>query len=190
MTSIDQTDIAPAITVAPTTDKTVGGAEVIDSAPDIIVAATVKDKIAAVKADREQRRIATIAANNGITTDDPEERRRLALQAIQARTRRTMNRHGFRSWSDSAKIVDIMLEGGLDRQDINEKVAQAIGPKTRSGCDKNIPSLVSGLLSRLVERGYTVESSWRIIEPPDLEPAADQTDQDTEQTDTQTDGTD
>lgn len=76
-----------------------------------------------------------------------------------------MNAHGFRNGSDSATIVDIMVEGGLDRQDINDKVAEAIEPLTRSGRQKNIPSLISGLLARLEERGYKIESSWRLIPP-------------------------
>jgi len=78
---------------------------------------------------------------------------------------RGMNAHGFRNGSDSAKIVDILVAGGLDRQDINDKVAAAIGTETRTGRTKNIPSLISGLLARLEERGYTVESSWRVVPP-------------------------
>lgn len=76
-----------------------------------------------------------------------------------------MNSHGFRNGSDSAIIVDIMVEGGLDRQDINDKVAAAINALTRSGRQKNIPSLISGLLARLDERGYKIESSWRLVPP-------------------------
>lgn len=78
---------------------------------------------------------------------------------------RGMNAHGFRNGSDSATIVDILVAGGLDRQDINDKVAAAIGTETRTGRTKNIPSLISGLLARLEERGYTVESSWRVVPP-------------------------
>jgi hypothetical protein len=79
--------------------------------------------------------------------------------------RNGMNEHGFRNNSDSAKIVDIMVAGGLDRQDINEKVASAITTETRNGQRKNIPSLVSGLLARLEQKGYVVESSWKLIPP-------------------------
>lgn len=78
---------------------------------------------------------------------------------------RGMTVHGFRVGSDSAKIVDILVAGGLDRQDINEKVAEAIGTETKSGRTKNIPSLISGLLARLEERGYHIESSWRVVPP-------------------------
>jgi hypothetical protein len=78
---------------------------------------------------------------------------------------RGMTEHGFRVGSDSAQIVDILVAGGLDRQDINEKVADAIGTQTKSGRTKNIPSLISGLLSRLEDRGYHIESSWKVIPP-------------------------
>lgn len=78
---------------------------------------------------------------------------------------RGMTAHGFRNGSDSAIIVDILVQGGLDRQDINERVAAAIGTETRSGRTKNIPSLISGLLARLEERGYHIESTWRVVPP-------------------------
>jgi hypothetical protein len=83
------------------------------------------------------------------------------------RKKKGMTKHGFRVGSDSAIIVDLLVAGGLDRQDINEKVAAAINPVTRSGRNKNIPSLISGLLARLEERGYTIESSWRLVPPAD-----------------------
>lgn len=78
---------------------------------------------------------------------------------------RGMTAHGFRNGTDSAVIVDILVKGGLDRQDINEMVANAIGTQTKSGRTKNIPSLISGLLSRLEDRGYHIESSWRVVAP-------------------------
>lgn len=73
--------------------------------------------------------------------------------------------HGFRTLSDSSKIVEIMVKGGLDRQDINEKIADTISVTTKSGRDKNIPSLVSGLLTRLQDKGYQIEASWRLVPP-------------------------
>lgn len=78
---------------------------------------------------------------------------------------RGMTAHGFRVGSDSAIIVDILVQGGLDRQDINDKVAAAINTQTRSGRQKNIPSLISGLLARLEQRGYHIESSWKVVPP-------------------------
>lgn len=97
----------------------------------------------------------TVVVAETQTTPEPKSRRQP----------RGMNAHGFRNGSDSATIVDILVAGGLDRQDINDKVAAAIGTETRTGRTKNIPSLISGLLARLEERGYTVESSWRVVPP-------------------------
>ena len=76
-----------------------------------------------------------------------------------------VDEHGFREGSDSSIIVGIMLNGGLDRQDINEQVTRAISIETKSGRIKNIPSLISGLLIRLQKRGYTVEASWQLVPP-------------------------
>ena len=98
----------------------------------------------------------TVVVAETQTTPEPKPSRRQP---------RGMNAHGFRNGSDSATIVDILVAGGLDRQDINDKVAAAIGTETRTGRTKNIPSLISGLLARLEERGYTVESSWRVVPP-------------------------
>lgn len=98
----------------------------------------------------------TVVVAETQTTPEPKPSRRQP---------RGMNSHGFRNGSDSATIVDILVAGGLDRQDINDKVAAAIGTETRTGRTKNIPSLISGLLARLEERGYTVESSWRVVPP-------------------------
>lgn len=81
------------------------------------------------------------------------------------RTGREYDEHGFVIGSDSSRIASIMLEGGESRSEINEKIATALAGPTRYGNDKNVSSLVSGLLGRLKEKGYTVESSWRLVPP-------------------------
>ena len=78
---------------------------------------------------------------------------------------RGLNDHGFRIGSNSATIVDILIAGGADRQDINDRVATAIGTHTKNGHVKNIPSLISGLLARLESKGYHIESSWKVVPP-------------------------
>ena len=105
------------------------------------------------------------------TNPEPQAQSVVPVQPRKGkRAPRGNNPHGFRNGSDSAIIVDLLVKGGLDRQDINDKVAAAIKTETRSGLQKNIPSLISGLLARLDERGYRIESHWRLI-PPDA-PAA------------------
>lgn len=78
---------------------------------------------------------------------------------------REMDEHGFVVGSDSSKIAAILLEGGSGRAEVNEKIAAAIASPTRYGNDKNVSSLVSGLLARLKERGYTVEQTWKVVPP-------------------------
>lgn len=87
------------------------------------------------------------------------------LPSKSKKTRNGLDTHGFRKNSDSSKIVEIMVNGAIDRQEINILVANKITSQTRHGLRKNIPSLVSGLLTRLEAKGYTVESSWKLIAP-------------------------
>lgn len=79
--------------------------------------------------------------------------------------KRELDEHGFVPGTDSAHIAAALLAGGTDRNQINEKVLKKIGGTTRTGSDKNIPALVSGVLNRLLEQGYKVESSWVLVAP-------------------------
>lgn len=85
---------------------------------------------------------------------------------------RVLNEHGFVVGSDSEKIVNILLEGGADRSDINAKVTKAIGKrKTRNGNDQNVSSLIANVLKRLRDKGYKIESTWILVPPTDEEKA-------------------
>lgn len=79
---------------------------------------------------------------------------------------------GFVKGGDSSIIAHALVEGGFDRKDVNDKIVAEIektnGIETRGGGTKNVPSLVSGILSRLEEKGYTVESEWRLVPPADV----------------------
>lgn len=78
---------------------------------------------------------------------------------------RELDEHGFVPGTDSAKIAALLLAGGKSRQDVNEKVRKKIGGTTRNGTEKNVPALVSGVLNRLIEQGYKVESSFTVTAP-------------------------
>lgn len=78
---------------------------------------------------------------------------------------REVNEHGYIPGTDSALICDILLAGGTDRADINEKVVKKIGLETRNGTEKNIPALVSGVLNTLLRKGYKTESSFVVLPP-------------------------
>lgn len=87
-------------------------------------------------------------------------------------TARAKGLHGFYKGTDSALIAEAMLEGGVDRKDVNQKAIALVtatnGIETREGGIKNVPSLGSGVLRRLGELGFTVESTWKLVPPPEI----------------------
>lgn len=76
-----------------------------------------------------------------------------------------VNEHGFRVGSDLAHIVDAMVEGGADRREVVANARASINSLTSSGSEKNISSAITTLLPKLEERGYVVESFWRLVPP-------------------------
>jgi hypothetical protein len=85
---------------------------------------------------------------------------------------RDLNEHGFVKGSQSEKIVECLLEGGKDRREVNEKIRKALKGPTRNGTEHNVSSLSANLLKRLRDKGYTIESSWRLVEPTPASKAA------------------
>lgn len=83
--------------------------------------------------------------------------------------------HGFQVGSDSALIAAALIEGGESRKDATAKAAKAIektnGLVARTGSPKNVASLTSGILGRLIEAGYTVEESFRVVPPKEVQDA-------------------
>jgi hypothetical protein len=77
-----------------------------------------------------------------------------------------MNPHGFTVGSDQAIIVDAMVAGGADRVDVANKALKKLPEKTtRDGNEKNVSSLMSALIKRLLGEGYKIESNWRLVPP-------------------------
>jgi hypothetical protein len=86
---------------------------------------------------------------------------------------RVLNEHGFVVGSDSEKIVNILLEGGAGRNEVNTKVLKALGNKqTKNGQAPNVSSLIANILKRLREKGYTIESQWQLVPPTPASKAA------------------
>jgi len=73
--------------------------------------------------------------------------------------------HGFRVGSDSSVIAACLIDGGSGREAITDIIAETMQTtETRGGNDKNISSLVSGILKRLIDTGqYEIEESWRLV---------------------------
>lgn len=83
---------------------------------------------------------------------------------------RDLNEHGFVKGSNSEKIVEEMLAGGESRQDVADRLRKSI--KSANGKTVNAPALMSGLLHRLEGRGYTIESTWKLVPPTPASKAA------------------
>jgi hypothetical protein len=72
---------------------------------------------------------------------------------------------GFVEGTDQDVIASCLLEGGESRQEIAERVESLIETETRNGTDKQIVNMISGVLSKLLARGYTVEQSFQVVPP-------------------------
>ena len=75
---------------------------------------------------------------------------------------------GFQNNTDSAVIVKALIHGAKDRVEINKLaegvIAKKNGLHTRSGKPKYLPSMVSSILTRMLESGeWEVESSWKLV---------------------------
>jgi hypothetical protein len=112
----------------------------------------------------------TTATKNTKTKATPAKK---AAAPRSAPSPRELDLHGFVPGSDSALIAQAFIDGGDTRSDVNHRAAALVksanGLKTRNGTEKNIPSLGAGVLKALSERGYTIESSYRVVPPADVQ---------------------
>lgn len=76
---------------------------------------------------------------------------------------RDMNDHGFVVGTESAFISDELVKGGSTRVEVMHRISGQLSAKTRKGNDKNVSSLISGILRKLYAKGYTIEATWRVV---------------------------
>lgn len=77
-----------------------------------------------------------------------------------------IDRHGFLEGSDLSRTAAILVEGGNGKADVIGKVqAEFDGQVTRNGAPKNAHSIVGATLTKLLERGYTVHQTWKVVPP-------------------------
>lgn len=79
-----------------------------------------------------------------------------------------MGEHGFVVGTDSALIAEALIEGGTDRNNVNDlaelKISEVNGLKNRNGGEKYVPTMVSGVLTKMLKTGnYEVEATWRLV---------------------------
>lgn len=72
---------------------------------------------------------------------------------------------GFVVGTDQDTIALALLEGGESRADIAERLEKMIDTETRNGTEKQITNMISGVLNKMLARGFTVESSFVVLPP-------------------------
>lgn len=101
---------------------------------------------------------------------------RTKAETITAPAPRQKDQFGFMEGTDSSIAAHALAEGGADRVTIYDKIRDQIesnsesGLQTRNGTEKNIPNLVATVLKQMRDRGWVVESTWRVVLDPDFVP--------------------
>lgn len=72
---------------------------------------------------------------------------------------------GFVVGTDQDTIALALIEGGESRADVVEGLRNTLDLETRNGTEKQITNMVSGVLNKMLERGFTVESSFAVVPP-------------------------
>lgn len=72
---------------------------------------------------------------------------------------------GFVVGTDQDLIAQALLEGGESRTEIAERLSGQLETETRNGTEKQIVNMVSGVLNKMLSRGFTVEQSFVVVPP-------------------------
>lgn len=109
---------------------------------------------------------------------------RTKAEAITAPAPRQKDQFGFMEGTDSSIAAHALAEGGTDRVAIYDIIRENIeshsdgGLQTRNGTEKNIPNLVATVLKQMRNRGWIVESTWRVVQDPNFVPTSEEADED------------
>ncbi len=74
---------------------------------------------------------------------------------------------GFIPDTDQDIITRELMEGGESRADIVERVTELLEPYTRNGKPKQVVNLVGNVIMKLKDRGWHIESHFKMIPPKD-----------------------
>jgi len=72
---------------------------------------------------------------------------------------------GFRYDTDANTIAEELMKGGKDRPDIVYRLRKILPRTTETGKPKQVGVMVSQIARRMIEKGYEVESWYRIRHP-------------------------
>lgn len=72
---------------------------------------------------------------------------------------------GFAVGTDGHAIAEFLIEGCESRQECIDVMRETLDAETRNGTEKPVANLVSGVINKLVGRGFEIEQSFRLIPP-------------------------
>ena len=72
---------------------------------------------------------------------------------------------GFVVGTESQRIAEALIEGGESRAEIVARLEKELPKETRDGTPKQVTNMVSGVLNKMLARGYTIEQSFALAEP-------------------------
>jgi hypothetical protein len=67
--------------------------------------------------------------------------------------------------SERFAVAVEILKGAETRQDVNHRVRDLLPPSVRTKTPKAVSNLVSSVIKRMVDSGFTVEGEWRMTPP-------------------------
>lgn len=80
------------------------------------------------------------------------------------------NQYGYRVDSDVAIVLDELMAGGADKHTVAARIAKRFeGQTTRSGRPKPVSTIMNQVESQMKQRGFTIESMWKLVPPADGE---------------------
>lgn len=72
---------------------------------------------------------------------------------------------GYGLGSEQFIVAVEIMKGGESRLDVSHRVAAILPNETRNGTPKQVSNLVSSVIKRMEDRGFTIKGSWSMARP-------------------------
>lgn len=72
---------------------------------------------------------------------------------------------GYGLGSEQFIVAVEIMKGGTSRLEVNHRCAVLLPDRTRNGTPKQVSNLVSSVIKRMEDRGFTVKGTWSMVKP-------------------------
>lgn len=72
---------------------------------------------------------------------------------------------GYGLGSEQFIVAVEIMKGGESRLAVNHRCAVLLPDTTRNGTPKQVSNLVSSVIKRMEDRGFTVKGTWSMVKP-------------------------